>query len=506
MAGRSRRRHHRSPANGTFLRFRIVAALAVLFVTLGCLEVAARMVGPIIPGWQSPDTHGVIMTGNATRLWGMAPGERRNVDTIATINELGIRGVMPVVPRPTAHRVLLLGDSTFFGHGVPDDKTIATLLEADLTARGLDVDVVNGAIPGYSTEQTKILLEEIGWRLEPTLLLIGNLWSDNNADGFSDADLLRTTRLYANNPLAQSSLFRLIAGWVDRARGGRGGHLITWTHTSEWPDAKERRVPLQAYAENLDAMVREGSERGASVAFIAPANRGLVENDYVAGAGWDPYFDAQKKVAAYHGIPVISMLAALQADPGTIDEKFVDVMHPTSRGAAAVAALLASTLTDAGWPASKLPSRAEPFDASLLTDAAAFPAGGQDPRFSPQAQLFPGMIDSNPATHGDDPDHATTPTAGGQENTPALNGSWAPDDSGWDVRGSVSAGVGPVTVTVQSNTGRPLAFTRLVHPGAFTLHVRDAVGIVTVEATDINGVKRTVEATRTGEAVLLELP
>lgn len=500
MAGRSRRRQTVS------LRFRIVASLLVLAFTLTCLEAAARSVGPIIPVWQSPDNHGVIMTGNATRLWGMAPGERRNVDTVATINALGLRGAVPIVPRPTAHRVLLLGDSTFFGHGVPDDKTIAALLEATLQAKGIDADVVNGAIPGYSTEQTRILLDELGWSFEPTLLLIGNLWSDNNADGFRDADLLRTTQLYANNPLSRSSLFRLTAGWVDRARGGRGGHVITWTHSSDWPDAKARRVPLQQYAENLDAMVRDAAARGASAAFISPANRGLVENDYVAGAGWDPYFDAQRKVAAWHGIPVVSMLAALQADPATLDEKFVDVMHPSALGAADIAGAIASTLADAGWPASKLPSKVEPFDASGLVDEAAFPAGGQDPRFSPQAQLFPGMIDKNPATHGNDPDHATTPTPGGQEISPTLNGSWAPDDSGWDVRGTVSAGAGPVTITIHATDGRPLAFTRLVQPGPFTLHVRDSTGSVSVEATDPNGAQRSAIAERSGTAVSLALP
>ena len=185
------------------LRFRVLASLVVLLVVAVGAEMAARAMGPVIPAWQPQTGVGVIMTGHPTRLWGMAPGVRQNFKVSATINELGLRGPVPG-PR-TGERILLVGDSSFFGHGIADDATIAVVLEKDLRERGIDVDVVNAAIPGYSTEQTLLLLEEVGWGFDPTLLLSGNLWSDNNADGFRDADLLRTAAAFHGNPLAESS-------------------------------------------------------------------------------------------------------------------------------------------------------------------------------------------------------------------------------------------------------------------------------------------------------------
>ena len=69
------------------------------------------------------------------------------------------------------HQTLLLPE---------DDETIIEQTVDRLRATGLDVDAVNAGVPGYSTEQTRMLLEEDGWQLEPTLLLIGNLWSSSS--------------------------------------------------------------------------------------------------------------------------------------------------------------------------------------------------------------------------------------------------------------------------------------------------------------------------------------
>ena len=100
--------------------------------------------------------------------------------------------------------------------------------------------------------------------------------------------------------------------------------MITWTKDSAWPEGRERRVPLQAYAHNLDRMVREARERGVGTAFIAPANKGIVDGKYPNGAGWDPYFTAQRAVAEWHGLPVVSAVDAMRKDPAPTDEKFVD--------------------------------------------------------------------------------------------------------------------------------------------------------------------------------------
>jgi lysophospholipase L1-like esterase len=405
----------------TSLRFRLLGSAGVLLGALLVGEGAARAVGPTALQFRGGDPGSTLMVAHPTRLWALGPGERQNAGATATIAPNGLRGEVPAGPRrANEERVIVLGDSSFFGHGLADAATIPVQLESRLRAAGVEATVINGATPGYSTEQSLRLLDEVGWSLEPTLLLVCNLWSDNNTDGFRDRDLLHTADAYRENPLMHSALFGWVAGWVDRARGGEGARLVTWTKTSEWPEARERRVPLQDYARNLDGIARAARERGAGVAFLAPANQGLVDGRFQEGGGWDPYFAAQAAVAAWHGAPVVSMRKALQDDGLPTADDFVDVMHPSAAGAAAVAAAAADTLRAAGWPEARLLARDTPFDASSLVDDRRFASGGQPPQYSPQAQLFdlslpartPGDGDPGarePATPGDPPAPPTPP-------------------------------------------------------------------------------------------------
>lgn len=374
----------------TSLRFRIVASAGVLLGVLLIGEGAARVVGPTAIGFRGGDPGATLMVPHPTRLWALGPGPRQNAGITAMIAENGLRGTMPEGPRAKGEeRVLVLGDSSFFGHGIADEATIAVQMQTRFREAGVNATVINGGTPGYSTEQSLRLLDEEGWQLEPTLLLVCNLWSDNNTDGFRDRDLLRTADVQRDNPLMRSSLVGLVAGWLDRARGGTGAHLVTWTRTSEWPEARERRVPLQDYAANLDRMARLAREHGAGVAFLAPANQGLVDDHFKEGAGWDPYFAAQAEVAAWHGAPVVSMKEALQEDGLDTPADFVDVMHPSAAGALAVAEEAVRVLQAAGWPQNRLLAKGDRFDTSGLVDDRRFANGGQPPQFSPQAQLFP---------------------------------------------------------------------------------------------------------------------
>lgn len=369
-------------------RFRVFASVAVFVAVALVAEGGARVIGATLPGW-SAGVGGVMMIGSDTRLWAMAPGTWPNGATQATVNAWGLRGEVPEVPRPAGRqRILVVGDSSFFGHGIADDQTIPVRLEAELRAGGADVDVFNGAIPGYSTEQTLRLLDEVGWRHEPTLLVVGNLWSDNNIDAFRDVDLLQSVGS-RTNPLMRSAFVTLAASWIDRVRGGTGAHLVTWTHDSTWPTDQDRRVALQDYAHNLDTMVHRAREHGAGVAFVAPVNRGLAEGRYREGAIWDVYFDAQAQVAAWHGLPVVSAAEAMAADPAAADAKFVDVMHPSALGAQLMAQGIAHTLTASGWPGVALTGRAEPFDPSGLTDSARDYALPMERDGSLQSELFP---------------------------------------------------------------------------------------------------------------------
>ena len=365
------------------------AAAALIFVgTAAVLEGAARLAGAELPEWRSTGAGEGVMGAHPTRLWALSPGARANAGAIATINTLGLRGDPPVTPKPEGRlRVLVLGDSTFFGHGVADGATFPAQLQARLVGEGLDVEVLNGAVPGYSTEQTRIELDELGWALAPDLLVLGNLWSDNNVDSFRDADLLATARMRRENPLFESHAFRLLVRGIHALRGGESARFVTWTQGSRWPETGGRRVPLRRYAENLDAMVREAAARGIGAALMAPSNVGMTRGKYAPGASWDPYFDAQRRVAAHHGIPLIETLPALRAAAGDAPRAlYVDAMHPSAKGHAALAEAADTTLRAAGWPEARLLAAGGVFAADILVDGHADDV--ETTADSPQRSLF----------------------------------------------------------------------------------------------------------------------
>ena len=83
-----------------------------------------------------------------------------------SLNHLGFRDTREydLAKGPRTFRIAVLGDSVAFGHGSIEDLTYPRLLETLLRQRHPDVDwqVWNLGVPGYSTEQTLRLLDDLG--------------------------------------------------------------------------------------------------------------------------------------------------------------------------------------------------------------------------------------------------------------------------------------------------------------------------------------------------------
>lgn len=377
----------------------VMGSIAVVLCLLS-MELAAWALEPQVPLWRSQRRDGTaLLTGHPTRLWAMAPGRYEIEGVSCTIGEDGLRGDGAELPRPPERqRILLLGDSSWFGHGVSDDMTLAVQLEERLADSGISVDVVNGGVPGYSTEQTRIQLDEIGWDYQPTLLLIANLWSDNSFDAHRDADLLTAVSSGRVALLGRSALFRWLAISIDRLRGGEGARILSWPSSPAWSEAGHRRVPVRSYASNLDGMIRDARERGIGAALLAPGNVDIVKRGLHLEAAWQGYFEAQEKVAAHHGVPVVRGYEALIATETTlgINALFTDDLHPSAIGHAVIAGATERSLTAAGWPDRPLLGIATPFDPSTLSELTAPNFDDVPPRGSPQSHLFESP--SSPAT------------------------------------------------------------------------------------------------------------
>ena len=78
------------------------------------------------------------------------------------------------------HMVYTTGDSSIFGHGLSDRETLHAHIEQEGAKEGISLKAVTGAVPGYSSVQSLNQLFQSGWDQNPDLLVIGNLWSDND--------------------------------------------------------------------------------------------------------------------------------------------------------------------------------------------------------------------------------------------------------------------------------------------------------------------------------------
>ena len=113
---------------------------------------------------------------SATKGYELAPDGKN-------INSHGLREREISLLKPTnTFRILALGDSFTYGHGVRSAETYVKQLEAMLNRklgnRGTRFEVLNAGVPGYNTHQELIHLQEVGLLYHPDLILLGFTMGD----------------------------------------------------------------------------------------------------------------------------------------------------------------------------------------------------------------------------------------------------------------------------------------------------------------------------------------
>ena len=119
---------------------------------------------------------------NPHRGWEMVPSRiHYTYHHQVAVNALGLRGAEVEAKRQGEIRVLALGDSLTFGQGVGDHETLPHFLETLLQKRdprARSWTVVNGGHRAYNTHQELALLEELGERLQPDIVVVLWYWND----------------------------------------------------------------------------------------------------------------------------------------------------------------------------------------------------------------------------------------------------------------------------------------------------------------------------------------
>lgn len=86
---------------------------------------------------------------NAERIW-----EADEFTEDVKINSFGLRDTELLPRSQFERRIVVLGDSMTFGHGVSGEETYCAQIEQFFADRGRNVDVVNAGVKGYGTDQS----------------------------------------------------------------------------------------------------------------------------------------------------------------------------------------------------------------------------------------------------------------------------------------------------------------------------------------------------------------
>ena len=91
-----------------------------------------------------------------------------------TINSKGLRAdrEYPYEKPAGVKRIVSLGDSFTAGYEVQGDETFSSVLEASLRERGVNVEVLNAGVSGYSNAEALVYLEREMSRYDPDLVLL----------------------------------------------------------------------------------------------------------------------------------------------------------------------------------------------------------------------------------------------------------------------------------------------------------------------------------------------
>jgi lysophospholipase L1-like esterase len=145
------------------------------------LETATKMLGIHFPALIRHRSAQHLWVFDRTKGWFHQPNGTGSVPlsgpdrALVRINSLGLRGKEISRQKPEGtKRIVVFGDSFVFGLGVDEEHIFTTHLESFLNARSPDVqyEVVNMGVTGYSTDQEYILLQELGMRLFPDVVIL----------------------------------------------------------------------------------------------------------------------------------------------------------------------------------------------------------------------------------------------------------------------------------------------------------------------------------------------
>jgi len=298
------------------------------------------------------------------RVYALAAGYRHaphHAGRYATSAAWPFRGRVPEPAPEGLPRVVVLGDSCVYGAGVDVHESLPERIAAALETRGLgaeSVQVLGLGVPGYSTAQIALLLDEVLASLRPDgIVLYPAAWNDQApalrapdavllaelADPGAWAWLARRSRLAAALERALERVPRdeVMAGW--RA----GDPPLGWRVS---PDELEANVARMLRACAASAAGRAGPPMPVVVMSAAHPSATRADHPRLARDAERVRHTAREvgaTLAASIALTVLDAHARLDATGRDERHHFVDYVHPSPPALATLAEPIADALAAA---------------------------------------------------------------------------------------------------------------------------------------------------------------
>ncbi len=325
-------------------------------------EVATRLTGAIDVVSVFPRR---LLTGTDAPLppYRLRPGVTLTSRGVSIrVNRFGLRGAeIAREPANDARRILVLGDSAAYGWGLAEADTFPVLLGEDLRRLGMDVEVLNAAVPGYNTESAVALFRHTGLSLAPDALVLGVSLNDFEVTpSFSPLGLLLVGEASADASwLAAHSEFYFLFRWAAPAL------LKQW-----WRSRSDSEAALER-DEQVGEFLRRQAIAGRRRFYAAPSGPGWERirrslgdlRELAAGSGLDlaivvlPEEDQLrsaeselepqlrwKALCAQLELSCLDLWSAFAGAAGS-ESLFQDLQHPNALGMRVAASATAEFLT-----------------------------------------------------------------------------------------------------------------------------------------------------------------
>ncbi|MFT7464236.1 MAG: lysophospholipase L1-like esterase [Pseudohongiellaceae bacterium] len=323
-----------------FLAVAIVAGPGALTATLGPPERADRAAGP-----SYEDFGGFRLNAGLTHY--EHPLVRR---FNGWLRDHSFRGQHIPLDRPAnTQRVLCIGSSSTWGHGLPPDSGLdwPAQLQRRMKADGLvgPVQVINGAIRGTTSGRMLFFLEEVLLQWRPDVIIVD--FGYNDSGSLSIADDRAWLQQFAEDDYDHGPL-RKLDTWWQRTRGEsllaqlwRAEHTVDSETAKSWKHLAaglQRLSPAAAFERNLRTMGQLAESIGAEMILVKEPLRD--DGKQI----WKKEFSrVMDRVGRELHVPVIDPGPTMAATGGA--SLFMDFVHLLPAGHRALARIIEPELT-----------------------------------------------------------------------------------------------------------------------------------------------------------------